>query len=241
MFRNNHDNKGLTLLELMVAIAVSSIVMGTVYTFYTYQTRSYNTQQLTVDMQEGLRVALELMQGDLRLAGSDRSGEADAGFSVAGPTTVTISMDITGGEDDDIDNNHNFLIDEADEWYDGDTDDPNESVTWSLNGTTLQRNNSAVAFNIQQLDLVYLDNVGNVLDDDGAGNVTTSLDQIKSVIITMIGGLESNRRVIRFLTATDQTKYTNQQGVVILDLSVAPNNIRKRVVSSQVYCRNMQI
>jgi len=241
MFPYNHDNKGLTLLELMVAIAVSSIVMGTVYTFYTYQTRSYNTQQLTVDMQEDLRVALELMQGDLRLAGTDRSGEAYAGFSAAKPTSFTFSMDITGGEADNIDNNHNYLIDEAEEWYDGDTNDPGENVTWTLNGTTLQRNNSTVAFNIQQLNLVYLDNVGNVIDDDGAGTVTVNLDRIKSVVITLIGGLESNRQVIRFPTATDRTKYTNQQGDVILDLSGVPDNIRKRMVSSQVYCRNMQV
>ena len=232
MFRNNHNNKGLTLLELMVAIAVSSIVMGTVYAAYNSQTRSYNTQQLTVDMQEGLRVALELMQEDLRLAGSDRSGEADARFSMAGPTSFAFSMDITGGEDDNIDNNHNYLIDEAEEWYDGDTNDSGENVTWTLNGTTLVRNNNPVAFNIQQLNLVYL---------DSDGNVTADLDQIKSVVITIIGGLESNRRVIRFPTAVDKTKYTNQQGDVILDLSVVPNNIRKRMVSSQVYCRNMQI
>jgi type IV pilus assembly protein PilW len=192
-------------------------------------------------MQENLRVALELMQEDLRIAGSDRTGEADAGFSAAGPTSFTFSMDITGGEDDDIDNNHNYLIDEAEEWYDGDTNDPGENVTWRLNDTTLLRNNIVVAFNIRQLNLVYLDNVGNVLDDDGDGNVTTNLDQIRSVIITLIGGFDINQGGLRFSTATDKTKYTNQQGDVILDLSDAPDTIRKRMMSSQVYCRNMQI
>ena len=230
MLKINFNNRGLTLIELMVAMAISGIVMTGVYSVYGSQTRSYNTQQLTVDMQENLRVALELMQEDLRLAGSDRTGEADAGFSAAELTTFTISMDITGGEDDGIDNDHNYLIDEAEEWYNGTINDPGEVVTWTLNGTTLRRNNTNVAFNIQQLNLIYLDNTGAV---------TANLDQIKSVVITLIGGFDSNQQVIRFQTAADSTQYTNQQGDVILDLSDAPDTIRKRMVSSQVYCRNM--
>ena len=113
MFRIYHENKGLTLIELMVAMAISSIVIAGVYAAYESQAKSYNTQQLTVDMQENLRMAMDMLQMDLRLAGSDPSGEADAGFQAAGPASVQVTMDITGGENDGRDNNDNYLVDEG--------------------------------------------------------------------------------------------------------------------------------
>lgn len=241
MLKKYYNNKGLTIIELMVVIAISGIVMTAVYTAYLSQNQSYNTLQLTADLQENLRIGLELMQADLRLAGSDLSGEAGAGFFLAGPTSLGFTMDVTGGEDDGDDNDYDHLVDEADEWYDGafeDGDRDIENITWDIVDNVLRRNEIPVAENIQVLNLVYLDRNGNVLDDDGLGNVTTSIDQIKSVQITLIGGFaESN--IFRFRT-TDRNRYTNLQGDVILDLSGAPDNIRKRMVSTEIFCRNIE-
>ena len=156
MFQIYHENKGFTLIELMVTIAVSSIVMAAVYFAYDAQARSYNTQQLTIDMQENLRVAMDMLQMDLRMTGSDPSGTADAGFQAADAVSVQMTMDITGGENDGEDNNDNYLVDEGsngldddgdgfvdefdeEEWYDGDAVDADENVSWALSGTTLQR------------------------------------------------------------------------------------------------------
>ncbi len=255
MKKNLSNIKGFTLIELMIAMAVGGIVLAGVYSAYISQAKTYNTLELTVDMQANLRTALELMQMDLRLAGSDISTRADAGFLSAAPNSVSFTMDIAGGESDGLDNDGDTLIDEGSndtdddgdgltdeadeaEWYDGDTDDPNESVTWWLNGTTLNRNNFPVAQNIQQLNLVYFDQDGNRLDDDGAGNVTIRIDDIRSVQITLIGSAGGVERPMTHLYP-DQNTYQNQMGDVILDMSQAPDELRRRMVSSEVYCRNM--
>ena len=269
MFRVYHENKGFTLIELMVTIAVSSIVMAAVYFAYDAQARSYNTQQLTIDMQENLRVAMDMLQMDLRMTGSDPSGTADAGFQAADAVSVQMTMDITGGENDGEDNNDNYLVDEGsngldddgdgfvdefdeEEWYDGDAVDADENVSWALSGTTLQRtttrwddgtaawvvNTINVAFNIEQLDLVYLDSNGTVIDDDGAGSVdAANLDQIKAVQITIIGNVGNVTSPMTF-RHTDQNQYTNQRGTVILDMTAAPDTTRRRMVSTEINCRN---
>ncbi len=265
MLKNIINNKGFTLIELMIGMAISSIVMAGVYAAYLSQSKSYNTQELTVDMQANLRTALELIQMDLRLAGSDISANADAGFLTAASNSVSFSMDITGGEKDGVDNDGDELVDEGGngkdddddgltdepdeaEWYDGDTDDENEAIGWSITGTTLYRSPNAndlnprkipVAQNIQQLNLVYFDQDGNRLDDDGAGTVTNNIDKIRSVQVTLIATAgEGNMNLMTFKYPDNKT-YQNQMGEVILDMSLAPDDVRRRMVSSEVYCRNM--
>lgn len=266
MVSSKASTRGLTLIEFMVAMTIGSIVMAGVYAAYISQVRAYNTQQMTVEMQENLRTVLELLQMDVRLAGSNPTMEADAGIILATPTSVRFRMDITGGADDGVDNNGNYLVDEGrnktdddgdgwvdefdeQEWYDGDALDREEDITWSLNGTTLIRtttrwdeddndwkiNQINVAQNIDQIDFVYLDDNRNVLDDDGAGAVDTNLNNIKIIQVTLVSRVGNSALTFR---STNKNKYTNQQGRVILDLSVAPDQVRRRIVSAEIYCRN---
>jgi type IV pilus assembly protein PilW len=258
--------KGLTLIELLVVMAISGVFMAGVYAAYLSQARAYNTQELTVEMQENLRTALELLQMDLRLAGSNPSMEAETGFILATPTSVRFRMDVTGGADDGVDNNGNYLVDEGknhidddgdgfidefdeQEWYDGDTMDAGEDITWNLNGTTLTRttirwdkvdnewktNQINVALNIDQMNLVYLDEDRNILDD-GTGTVDTNLKNIKTIQITLVARVRDS---ILSFRPINKNIYTNQQGVVILDKFNEPDQIRRRVVSAEIYCRNI--
>lgn len=145
------------MVELMAALAVASIVMVGIYTMYFTQTKSHVTQQAVVDMQQGIRLALFLMEKEIRMAGYDTVGTSGAGITEAGRAFITFSMDITGGEtdgqdnDDDglidsadlkldtdgIDNDGDSLIDEDDEgdettYGDGDTNDPLEQIRYLL-------------------------------------------------------------------------------------------------------------
>ena len=247
---------GFTLVELMIAMGVGGVVLTGVYSAYVSQAKLHNTQELTADMQSNLRTALELLQMDLRLAGSDISTRADAGFLVAAPNCVSFTMDIKGGEEDGRDNDGDGLVnegsnnldddgdgltDEADEaeWYDGDTSDKNEKIIWFLDGTTLKRNNLHVAQNVQQLNLVYFDQDGNRLNDDGLGSVTHNIEEIRSVQVTLIGSAGGVERPMTY-RFPDQKIYQNQVREVILNMSKAPDELRRRMVSSQVYCRNMK-
>jgi type IV pilus assembly protein PilW len=66
---NNH--KGFTLIELMVAVAIASMVLAGIYSAFIMQQRSQLSEQVAVDMQQTLRAAIYLMERDIRMAGFD--------------------------------------------------------------------------------------------------------------------------------------------------------------------------
>ena len=47
--------------------------------------------------------------------------------------------------------------------------------------------NILIAENINSLSFVYRDGAGNVLDDDGSGNVNVSIPQIRSIDVSLAG------------------------------------------------------
>lgn len=102
--------KGFSLIELLTALAISSIVLVGIYTMYFTQTRSHATQQVVVDMQQGIRMAMFLMEKEIRMAGYDPTNSNAYPFdpkiqiTSAQRAFIEISMDITGGETDGADN-----------------------------------------------------------------------------------------------------------------------------------------
>ena len=66
-----HKNKGFSLVELLIAMAVASILMGLIYNTYQAQQKSYTSQNLAVEMQQNIRAAMSLMKREIRMAGYD--------------------------------------------------------------------------------------------------------------------------------------------------------------------------
>ena len=62
-------NKGLTLLELLLAMAISAVLMAAVYRTFIGQHRTYAVQQQVVDMQQNVRAAINRMMREIRMAG----------------------------------------------------------------------------------------------------------------------------------------------------------------------------
>lgn len=67
------DIKGFTLIELMVALAILSIVIAGIYTIYNSQLKSYIVQEQVVDSQQNLRIAMNIISRDIRNAGGNIS------------------------------------------------------------------------------------------------------------------------------------------------------------------------
>jgi len=64
--------RGLTLVELMVALAIAFIVIGAVYQAFTSQQRTYTIQDQVAEAQQNARVAMNILMRDLRMAGFGR-------------------------------------------------------------------------------------------------------------------------------------------------------------------------
>jgi prepilin-type N-terminal cleavage/methylation domain-containing protein len=69
MVMSFRSSKGLSLVELLVALVVSSILMAAVYRTFISQQKTYVVQEQVVDMQQNVRVAIGRMMREIRMAG----------------------------------------------------------------------------------------------------------------------------------------------------------------------------
>ena len=150
-------NRGFSLIEALIAMAIVGIVMAAVYTTYASQQRSYLIQEQVAAMQQNLRAGLNVMVREIRMAGYDPLGSANAGIVSMTANSIQLTADLNG---------------------DGDTLDTDENVTYAINGSgNLGRNTQPVAENIDALNFVYL---------DGNRTVTADPAAVRSIQITMV-------------------------------------------------------
>jgi len=79
------NRKGITLIELLVALSVSGILVAGLYKTFISQQHTYTVQDQVVDMQQNVRLAINRMTRELRMAGFGRMGASDSNFFGAGP------------------------------------------------------------------------------------------------------------------------------------------------------------
>ena len=68
------EQAGFTLIELMVGMAVGVIVVAAAFTILTTTSKSLRANEQTVDTQQNLRMAMEWLSRDLKLAGFGNPG-----------------------------------------------------------------------------------------------------------------------------------------------------------------------
>jgi type IV pilus assembly protein PilW len=252
------NSAGFSLLEVLIAMAISGMVMTGIYQAYVQQMRVNNTQSQVVDMQQSARVGMYFMERDIRLAGLDPSSLADSGIDVASANTITISVDMTGGEADGIDNDRDGTIDEAGEWYDripeqvtyalSNDASPQDGVNDALQGVNnnpchLLRNGQRLASNIDALNIVYLgvdDAVAGCLENCLLVNPTTvqELRNIRAVQITLIARAGETIPGLS-IPFTDDNTYSNQPIAGNIILPVQNDGFRRVRLVSEVRCRNI--
>jgi type IV pilus assembly protein PilW len=106
-------DKGLSLIELVVALALAGIISLFIYRTYTVQRRSYVHQDQLLQMQQNLRMGMEMILREIQMAGFDPSIQKTAGAGIiqAADQSVQFAMDLD---------------------MDGDCQDTDEDVTYSL-------------------------------------------------------------------------------------------------------------
>ena len=232
--KSSRHQHGFTLVELIVAMAMTGIVMAAIYSTYKSQQDSYVAQEQVAEMQQNLRAALYMMARDIRMAGfNPADSPAVDGFVTAlpddpGPVTSTDSTNIA------------FIID-RDEDGTVDTDDHNEQIAYRFDNANnrlekFMYNVSAAAWqweiiseNIDALDFVYRDQNGNPIVISA-----TTLEDIRSVDITIVAitGREDE-------DFTDTQAYFNQETPPTQILAAQNDHFRRRLLTTNVACRNM--
>lgn len=61
--------EGFTLVELMIAVAISSIILGAIYQIFIGQRKSYSLQNDITEMQQTIRASEHIMVREIRMAG----------------------------------------------------------------------------------------------------------------------------------------------------------------------------
>jgi type IV pilus assembly protein PilW len=84
---NRINARGLTLIELLIALVIFALAIGGVYRVFVFQSRAYTVQDQVVEVQQGTRSAMEILLRDLRMAGYDNDG-ASSKVSVLNPIVV---------------------------------------------------------------------------------------------------------------------------------------------------------
>jgi prepilin-type N-terminal cleavage/methylation domain-containing protein len=160
------ENRGFTLIELLVAMGLGLVVLGAVLKVFVSQNRTNAAQQEVAYAQQNVRAAMDLMAREIRSAGYDPEDNGFEGIKTATSNSIRILSNLSGD-------------DEA-----GDPDDPNEDVTYTVNGSNqLTRAGNRMVDFVTNLQFGYVLVDGTVLDPPGAALTAAQRADVRTVII----------------------------------------------------------
>ena len=93
------NRKGITLIELLVALVICGMVAGGIYQTFIAQSKSYTVQDQVTEVQQSVRSAMEILLRDLRMAGYDNDNPL---------STITINSPIANLSDNAITVNYEY-------------------------------------------------------------------------------------------------------------------------------------
>ena len=173
------NSSGFTLLELLISMTIGLVVLGSIFSSFTTQKKSYELQEKITVMEQNLRVPIDFITRDLRNVGYNPTENLITGTSVGlvpggginiGTNSIRILSDLNG---------------------DGDTGDTGEDVDYSLDGTDytdgitfdIERNGQPLVQNITALTFTYYDSDGNTIATPITGD-NLSIIRLVAVSIT---------------------------------------------------------
>jgi type IV pilus assembly protein PilW len=166
---SSYTQNGFTLIEMLIALAIGSLLLASLYNFYLGQKKAYAIREQVSEMQQNARAGMELMVREIRMARYNPTRAPGVGIIEAGPHAIRITMDLNG---------------------DGDVTDENEDITYSLydsgsdGDVDLGRKpaggtNQPVAENITSLDFVY------TLANGSTTTTSASPSQIRMIQVSL--------------------------------------------------------
>ncbi len=118
------DRKGVTLVELLVALVICALMIHATYRLFVTQTKAYTVLDQTAEVQQNVRSSMEVLLQDLRMAGCDDDDDPYKSSIVPIATPVT---------------DHSITI--GYRYYNSSSPPAlvQATVTYDLNGTDLRR------------------------------------------------------------------------------------------------------
>jgi prepilin-type N-terminal cleavage/methylation domain-containing protein len=182
----NTNDRGFTLVELMIAMAVGMIVLGAVYALFTVQSKHLAIQEQLAELHQNARVAMDIMVREISMAGYNQT-TATAVPRCTGTTTAsnTPCTGITNAAANTIslvanNGNGNTTAGEANPSeniaYDRYHSETSPAGVYSLGRTS----NGSKQPVIEYLDLLSFSY------HEANGNVTANLANIRRVKITIV-------------------------------------------------------
>jgi prepilin-type N-terminal cleavage/methylation domain-containing protein len=151
--------RGFTLVEMVLALAISTIVLAAVYSVFTIANKNFTTQNAAANVQQNLRSAIRLIARDIRHAGLDPSGSDNFGITYASQSKIRFTMDR---------DTYNGIVDEANlEEITYDFQNDQDQVVQTLYEGKPSENTAALIRNITNLNFSYRDADNTDLIDSG--------------------------------------------------------------------------
>ena len=192
---------GFSLVELLVALAIMSIVSAAIYTMFVLSQENYTTQNVSADVQQTIRAAMELMAQDIRQAGLDPTNSDNFGIQEATALRLHFTSD---------------SIDTGTGEFNGVVDNTNsESVTYEFTANRIDQivykgtgaeNTQPLIENVQELSFAYFDADGV---DLGSPVPNDRLDDIRAIQISLTVEQPAGRAEPVSRTLTNRIKCRN--------------------------------
>jgi prepilin-type N-terminal cleavage/methylation domain-containing protein len=186
--------RGFTLVEMVLALAISTIVLAAVYSVFTIANKNFTTQNAAAHVQQNLRSAIRLMARDIRHAGLDPSGSGNFGITHASQNKISFTMD------SEISGTFNGIVDEAN-WEEITYDFQGDQIMQTLyeTVTTSTADTAALISNIKEVKFKYYDSANN---DLGVPVPNDKLADIRTVeiLVTHWEPAGRDKKVSRTLT-----------------------------------------
>ena len=261
------NKSGFTLIELLMAMVTGMIVLAGIYAAFNSQQKIHTKESQAVDAEQNVRAAAHFMVREIRLAGMDKTGNAGAGFDIAGagPHSIRFTLNFRGDlpvlpgvpptPDGDVldegeDISYRFLA-AVDTNADGIADAGATQLTRSVYDYNIVPNDFTdytLAEDIHAIGFAYaFDDNGDgeldywAYDSDGDGNLDWDNDTNASLGFTV--NFDRIRAVRVWILARTRQPLRGSSGpknFIVGDKPVNVNdNFKYRLLTTTVKCRNM--
>ena len=222
------NRSGFTLIEVLITMAVFSIIIAAVVSAHTSQQNTYMVQEQVVEMQQNLRSAMHVLTAEIRMAGYDPTGTANAGITEIFPGRMRLTKDIDENGTTVGDPNETIDIGFSIDWDADGNGIPDTVIDGVPDAISIDRQTGGgggfqpVADDMQAVEFLYF---------DSDGIVTAVPGEVASVQVTLLA-----RARLPDPDFTNTTVYVTPSGQ---RWGPYNDNYRRRMLTTAVRCRNM--